>query len=95
MNNYVDLVLCQHAGNKRLFLFRAPFCSGLNEGDNVIVETSLGEAEAVVRAVQHTAADAGMADFAVKCAGATVPLKRVLKKVVCHELIYEEERNNV
>lgn len=91
MNNYIDLVLCRHAESGKPFLFRAPFCSGVEKGDNVIVETKRGESPAEVIAVQRTSVGDKEYSFAVLAAGATEPLKRVKKIVTYTTLVYEGE----
>lgn len=88
--NYIDVVLCRHSGINKPFLFRAPFLCGLQAGDNVVVETHKGNSEAVVAAVEHVAIEDDRYGFYLLAAGGTHPLKKVLKKVVYEELIYEE-----
>ena len=90
---YIDLVLCKHANSNKPFLFQAPFCSGLRKGDSVIVETVLGAQDAMVIAVDHIEVGDEFYDFVLLCAGATHPLRRVIKRVVFEELIYEGADN--
>ena len=90
---YIDLVLCKHSESGKLFLFEAPPFSYLAKGDEVIVETRHGETSATVRMSYTVEAESKAYDFIVEAAGATHPLKRVLKECQYKELIYKEEEN--
>lgn len=92
-SQYIDLVLCKHHNNDRYFLFQAPEFSGLQNGDQVIVETRKGEKEAIVidKTTVNTTSDNDFIEFAMTVCNATHPLKKVLKKVVYIELKYGDE----
>ena len=83
-----DLVLCELENGKD-YLFYAPFCSSLDAGDSVIVETIYGEKAATVSAIYRTCSE-DVAQFAIACAGGRTPLKRVLAKIITREIKYEE-----
>lgn len=78
---YADLVLCSVHGSDRHRLFEAPFCSGLREGDEVVVSVGGSEMHAVVREVMCCRTDSEGWKFAVKTAKAEEPLCRVIKTV--------------
>ena len=88
----IGLALCRHGGYGKDYLFRMPAFAALDQGDSVIVETKNGEKEAVVMATATIyGSDSDEYQMIVKAAGASLPLKRVLKRVVCHELDYHGE----
>ena len=92
MSNYIDLVLCKHAETaQKCFLFEAPFCSFLKAGDMVIVGTRCGEQPAFVVDVHQCEKNSYELQFIVAASGATLPLKRVLKKVEYKDFTYEQE----
>lgn len=88
---YIDLVLCVHSENGRPFLFSAPAWSYLKSGDEVIVEARAGLAKATVIDCRTVENDSDELMFCVECAGATLPLKRVMRKVTYREFTYPEE----
>lgn len=88
---YIDLVLCRHSENGRAFLFAAPAWTRLRVGDLVVVETRLGRAQAVVVASLTVEQGSEEFKFAVACAGANVPLKKVISKVTYINYYYAEE----
>lgn len=90
-NEYIDLVVCKHDNNPKSFIFRAPAWSHLKKGDLVIVETQKGEKEAIVERSYTTNRSSEELDFILISSGATIPLKKVLKKVTYKKLIYEDE----
>lgn len=92
MSVRLDLVLCAMQ-NGRNYLFYAPFCSSIEKGDEVFVDTALGKKPAIVKAIERTC-DEEHVEFAIACAGATKPLKRVLARVICREITYEEDKEN-
>lgn len=93
---YIDLVYCIYCGQK--YLFRAPFCTGLREGDSVMIETNLGIRQATVKASASTRDNGELYEFILKMAGATHPLKRAISVMNERELDYngeiEEEKGN-
>lgn len=88
---YIDLVVCKHDNNPKAFIFRAPAWSNLQKGDLVIVETKSGEKEAIVERSYTTNKSSEELDFILVSSGASVPLKKVLKKVTYKNLVYEDE----
>lgn len=85
----IDLVLCRMQ-NGRGYLFRAPYCVDLDPLDEVIVDTVHGEQHARVEKILHVFGDEVL-NFIVACTGATLPLKKVLRKVCYREIEYKEE----
>ena len=78
-NKLIDLVLAQHKSGGRYYLFQAPsFSFGISEGAIIIVETANGDQMAKV--VSRTTVTEEGTDYNIilTCAGATVPLKKVL-----------------
>lgn len=93
-SNFIDLVVCKHSANDNAYVFQAPAFSLLRKGDKVIVETKQGEQMAEVERV-YTARNSGEElDFILIASGATLPLKRVLKKVTYKEFEYEKGSQN-
>lgn len=92
MTDFMDLVICNHQGNPKSFIFRAPAWSNLKAGDKVIVETKKGESEAtVVKSYTIDRIDKSAFDFILTASGVSLPLKRVLKKVTYKNFIYTDE----
>lgn len=91
--DYLDLVVCKHDSSDHPFIFRAPACSYLKKGDRVIVETKHGEKMATVERCYTTDKVGEELDFILIASGATVPLRKVLKKVTYKEYEYEDEED--
>ena len=87
----IGLALCRHNDNDKNYLFRMPKYGNLNAGDKVVVETKKGEQEATVVASATVFDDEEDFNMILKASGATLPLKKVLKKVTLHDLYYEGE----
>ena len=88
--DYIDYVVCKHEGSNARFLFRAPAWSYLEEGQKVIVETKKGPQTATVVCSytdDNDPEDKGV-KFKLASMGATWPLKKILSKIVVHELDY-------
>ena len=90
--DYIDLVVCKHKDSDKRYLFRAPAWSSLEEGQDVIVETSNGLEPAIVVTVNTFDNDCKDTDtqFILKSMGATWPLKKVVSKIVVKELDYRD-----
>lgn len=95
MSEYIDLVCCKHEGNPQPFLFRAPAWSNLKKGDGCIVETKNGQYLAKVENCITISpnSDSDELLFILQGYGATLPLKKVLKKITYKEFKYEEDEN--
>ena len=92
MSEYIDLVICKHGNNPNAFIFQAPEWSALKTGDKVIVENKKGESEATVERVYTVnTKDREEFEFIMMASGATLPLKKVLKKVTYRDFKYENE----
>ena len=87
----VGLALCQHSGSSGKFLFQMPRYSGLKPGDLVIVDTKHGEQEARVIVTETMYTDGDDYKMILAATGATLPLKKVLRKVTFRNLNYDED----
>ena len=93
--SYIELVVCKHPIIEKKFLFCAPPWSGLKTGDEVIVDTKKGEQPATVVTKTLVEKDSEVYGFILESTGATLPLRRVLKKIEYKTFEYEEENENV
>ncbi len=87
----IGLALCQHIGAPGKYLFQRPRYSSLKPGDRVIVETKHGEEEASVIESATVYDTDDEYKMLLAATGATLPLKKVLRKVEFSELRYDEE----
>ena len=89
---YIDLVLIKHGEYSKPYLFKACGRSGLKVGDGVIVETERGEQVGEVLGIctLNPNNDPDMVSILCKSTGASLPLKRVLKKIIYKEIPYDE-----
>lgn len=87
----VGLALCQHSGSSGKFLFQMPRYSNLKPGDLVIVDTKHGEQEARVIVTETMYTDGDDYRMILAATGATLPLRKVLRKVTFRELDYDED----
>ncbi len=93
MNSFIDLVVCKHKGDDKGYLFFAPAFSGLEEADNVIVDTKNGYKEAVVQCVTTEQLGSNGYNFILRASNAYAPLRRVISKVTYREMVYGEVNN--
>ena len=94
MSKYMDIVLCQKNGSKKLELFYAPEWSELKEGDMVVVETDAGDMSATVLGCLTVRSDEHkLFDFILKATHTYSPeaMRRVVSKIVFKELEYKED----
>lgn len=92
MSNYVEYVVCKHADSGKPYLFYAPLCSNLKNGDEVLVDTQFGKRRATVLASYSTCSD-DLRRLLCALAGAEdKPIKRVIGKFT--EFEYEEDETN-
>ena len=92
MAKYFDFVLVRVAGEEKNRLYHAPRWSGLESGDEVVVEVEGVERKAVVVAsmtVNET--EQKDIDFIMKATGSPEEVGRVLKVIEYSPLKYEEE----
>lgn len=89
---YVDLVLVEQNGDR--YLFRAPAWSYIKEGEQVICETSRGEAMGKVITTYTADDDDKCMKFAVECCGASIPLNRIVGRLKYVEMRYPQEDEN-
>lgn len=92
--NYIDLVLCRHNNCGRAYLFQAPAFSRLKTGDRVTCMTKHGEQDAIVQSNLTVTENSPEFNFAVVCAGATLPLAKVIGKIEFKAFKYEGEDND-
>lgn len=89
---FITLVLAKHAGNDKAYLFVAPRGAYFEDGQRIIVETKLGNSGAtVVKSESYETIDSKIAQMLIAATGATLPLKRVIGKVVPIEWPEDEE----
>ena len=95
---FVKFVLCKHLStDNRCFLFYAPWLSGINKGDAVIVDTKNGEKNAIVVSTAVVSKDdKDLIDLIMNATGSSTEVKRVISKVTYMDLDYSdyEEENN-
>ena len=89
----IKVVAVKHFGNDQAFLFEAPYNQILKPGDTVIVDTKFGEAEGKVVVCDSFLEDSAAFKFIIAASGATLPLRRVLKRRVEYVMDYPEETN--
>ena len=87
----IGLALCKHDGSNGKFLFQMPRYGNLKPGDLVVVETKHGEQDARVIQTATTYTTDDEYKMLIAATGATLPLKKVLRKVEFKELRYDEE----
>lgn len=86
---YVDLVLC--SDNKQTCLVVAPRFSYLKTGDEVIIESKQGAKKVKVKDVLSVNDESEIFKFVVAASGATLPLRKVLKKINYENFNYKED----
>lgn len=94
---YMTLVLAKHTGNDKIYLFAAPRGAYFEDGQRIIVETKLGNSGAVVVSSEsYETIDSKLAKMLIAATGATLPLKKVIGKVVPIEWpeVTEEKENS-
>ena len=96
MSNYIDLVICKHPNSDKKYLFQAPCWSHLKPSEDVIVDTRKGKEPAKVVESITVSKDSDEYKFITLLVAksneqATLPLKKVLSRVVTDELKYDEE----
>ncbi len=91
-NEYMTLVLAKHTGNDKVYLFMAPTGAYFEDGQRIIVETKLGNSGAVVvGSDSYNTIDSKITQMLIAATGATLPLKKVVGKVVPIEWPEDEE----
>lgn len=92
MSDFKDLVICKDISGDKLSIYLAPAWTGLQKGDRVLVESKSGESEAIVeKSYTVDVSNKDAFDFILMAGGVSLPLKKVLKKVVSIYLDYEDE----
>jgi hypothetical protein len=95
MSNYIDLVICKHPNCDKKYLFQAPRWTNLKPFDDVIVDTINGKQPAKViesMTVEKNSDEYKFITLLVAKSNeqATLPLRKVLSRVVTNELKYDE-----
>ena len=93
MSDFKDLVICKDISGNKLSIYVAPAWAGLQKGDRVLVESAKsGESEAMVeKSYTVDVSNKDAFEFILIAGGVSLPLKKVLKKVVSIYLDYEDE----
>lgn len=94
MNKYVQLVVCQHTGDQKKYLFYAPAFTDIKIGEEVMVNTQFGEKKATVLAVCTTSSDDVEISMRVLAGAEDKPLKRVIGKYEFTKFDYRENETN-
>ena len=94
MNNYVQFVVCKHAGDNKKYLFYAPFYATIKSGDEVLVDTQFGEKKATVLAVCNSSRDDVERVLRVLAGAEEKTIKRVIGKYNFSKFDYSEDENN-
>lgn len=94
MNKYVQFVVCQHDGNSKKYLFYAPAYSYIKIGDEILVDTNLGEKKATVLAVCNTSSEDVERALRVLTGAEDKPVKRVIGKYQFSKFDYSEDETN-
>lgn len=94
MNKYVQLVVCQHTGDQKKYLFYAPAFTDIRIGEEVMVDTQFGEKKATVLAVCTTSSDDVEKILRVLAGAEDKPLKRVIGKYQFTKFDYGEDETN-
>lgn len=94
MNKYVQLVVCQHTGDQKKYLFYAPAFTDIKIGEEVMVDTQFGEKKATVLAVCTTSSDDVEISMRVLAGAEDKPLKRVIGKYEFTKFDYREDEPN-
>lgn len=76
--NYITLCVCQHKDSDKLYLFKAPTFTEIKDGTKVIVDTNLGEQEAIVVSSCTVAKESKEFETMMNLAGAYGELKKVV-----------------
>lgn len=95
MNNYVKYVVCKNTDNGKTYLFYAPFFSNINSGDEVLVDTQLGEKRATVLETCDVGIGSDVEKTLLMLSGANKKtIKRVIGKYNFAKFDYEDDENN-
>ena len=90
--DYVDFVLCNHEGSEKNYLFYAPAFSGIQKGNQVVVDTKNGTKVVNVVSVATVPRDnLQFIDFIMNATGADNDVKKVISVIQYREMDYSEE----
>jgi len=88
---FIDLVAVSFPLDKRNYLYEAPRWTGLEQGDEVIVQDDDGRHSGIVLDSVTVTKDDDKYNFIVNAMGAEKPLARVIQKVTYHKLDWKED----
>lgn len=94
MNNYIQYVACKYTDGGKPYLFYAPFYASIKSGDEVLVDTNLGERMATVQAVCTSSSEDVERILRVFAGAEKKPIKRVIGKYEFTKFKYSEDENN-
>lgn len=93
MSKIEQFVVCQHTDSKK-YLFYAPAFSDIEIGDEVLVDTQIGEKKATVLAVCTSSSEDVERALRVLAGAEDKPVKRVIGKYNFVKFDYGEDENN-
>ena len=88
---FIDLVVCTYPLDHNKYLYIAPRFSNFEQGDEVVVEEKDGKRVAVVQDCETFTYDDDKYNFVLNAMGAITPLRRIVSKVVYHEMNWEDK----
>lgn len=94
MSRFVQFVVCQHTGDSKKRLFYAPAFSDIKKGDEVLVDTQLGEKKATVLATCISSSDDVERTLCVLAGAEGEPVKRVIGKYLFAKINYIGDLKN-
>ena len=90
-HDFIDLVACTFPVSAKKYLFIAPSFSGFETGDEVVVQDANGKHTAIVLDSVTVIEGDNKYRFIVNVMGATVPLCRIVSRVVYREINWEDK----
>lgn len=94
MSRFVQFVVCQHTGDSKKYLFYAPAFSDIKKGDEVLVDTQLGERKATVLATCISSSDDVERALCVLAGAEGKQVKRVIGKYLFAKINYSGDLKN-
>lgn len=91
---FIDFVICKYPVDPKKYLFIAPPFSHLEEGDEVVVEDGEPQCATVIDS-KTVSVNSDEYYFILNLLGVSVPLKKVISKVIYRRFEYTEEENEL
>lgn len=88
---FIDLVICTYPVSNKKYLFEAPRWSGLEQGDEVVVEDAQGKHTALVVDCSTFQKRDDKYRFVVNAMNAELPLARVVSKIEYRKFDWKED----